>query len=105
MIKQTKIAFFTSALAASVAFAGTAVAAVLHQPNAREAGEIRGEGIGHPVIEIKEQLARQGADDPVEDIGDDFGGHHSATSGNQLARQGADDPVEDLGDDFGGGRG
>jgi hypothetical protein len=111
MIQQTKIAALVGALLASVTFSSIAVAAPqTNQTIAREAGEIRGEGKGHPVIEIKDQLARRGADDdPTEDIGDDHrGGRHSADSLDQLARHGFDDPTdppEDVGDDHGGRRG
>lgn len=71
----------------------------MNQPIAREAGETSGEGKGHKAIEVKEQIVRNGADDPV-DTGDDHGGARL----NQLARNGADDPV-DTGDDHGGARG
>ncbi|WP_114969799.1 hypothetical protein [Rhodoferax ferrireducens] len=83
MLTQTKIAFLISALVAGTTFASSASAtSVADQPIAREASEgARGEGGkkgGHPAIETKEQLARNGADDAA---GDDHGGRRGGRSG------------------------
>lgn len=68
MLKLSNASFLISALLAGAAFTQTASATVVvDQPLAREASEgARGEGGkngGHPAIEVKEQLARGGADD------------------------------------------
>ena len=102
MLKQTKIAFLVSALIAGAAFANTAAARVVNEPITREAGQTRGEGKGHPAMEVKEQMARNGADDTQPD--DRGGRRNSPDSLEQLARNGADDLVgtdEDVGDDHG----
>lgn len=105
MLKQTKIAFLVGTLLAGAAFANTATTLVVNEPIAREAGERRGEGAGHPAIEVKDQLARRGRDDRA---GDDRGGrgegagHPAIEVQDQLARNGADDRQPD---DRGGRRG
>ena len=76
MLKLSNASFLISALLAGAAFTQTASATVvIDQPLAREASEgVRGEGGkkgGHPAIEVKDQLARRGADDAG---GDDQGG-------------------------------
>jgi hypothetical protein len=76
MLKLSNASFLISALLAGAAFTQTTSATVvIDQPLAREASEgVRGEGGkkgGHPAIEVKEQLARRGADDAG---GDDRGG-------------------------------
>lgn len=76
MLKLSNASFLISALLAGAAFTQTASATVvIDQPLAREASEgVRGEGGkkgGHPAIEVKDQLARRGADDAG---GDDRGG-------------------------------
>ena len=99
MLKQSKIAFLISALVAGAAFANTATAALtVNQPIAREAGEPRGEGAGHPAIEVKDQLARRGE---AETRGEGAG-HPAIEVQDQLARNGADDRQPD---DRGGRRG
>ena len=83
MSKQSPIAFLIAALLAGAGFTNTATAAlVLEEPLAREAAEgPRGEGGkkgGHLAIEVKEQLARRGADDTQpDDRGGRNGGHGS----------------------------
>lgn len=58
MFTSSKVSFLISALLAGAAFTQTASATALSdQPIAREAGEARGEGKGHPAIEVVEQLA------------------------------------------------
>lgn len=68
MLKLSNTSLLISALLAGAAFTQTASATVvIDQPLAREASEgVRGEGGkkgGHPAIEVKDQLARRGADD------------------------------------------
>ena len=79
MFTQTKLAFLISALVAGTTFANSAAAtSVTNEPIAREAGEVRGEGAGHPAIEVKDQLARRGADDRQPD---DRGGRRGGRGG------------------------
>lgn len=83
MLKLSKVSFLISALLAGAAFTQSASATVVvDQPLAREASEgARGEGGkkgGHPAIEVKDQLARRGADDAG---GDDRGGRGRGRGG------------------------
>ncbi len=99
MLKQTKIAFLIGALMAGAAYANTVTTVMVNEPLAREAGEGgRGEGAGHPAIEVKEQLARRGE---AETRGEGAG-HPAIEVKEQLARRGADDRQPD---DRGGRRG
>ena len=99
MFTQTKLAFLISALVAGTTFANSAAAtSVTNEPIAREAGEVRGEGAGHPAIEVKDQLARRGE---AETRGEGAG-HPAIEVKDQLARRGADDRQPD---DRGGRRG
>ena len=91
MLKLTKIAFLVSTLLAGAAFANTATTLVVNEPIAREAGERRGEGAGHPAIEVKDQLARRGE---AETRGEGAG-HPAIEVKDQLARNGADDGQPD----------
>ena len=108
MLKLTKIAFLVSTLLAGAAFANSATTSAVNEPIAREAGERRGEGAGHPAIEVQDQLARNGADDGQPDDrggADDDTGEVPGNGGGarlQLARNGADDGQPD---DRGGRRG
>lgn len=74
MLKLSNASLLISALLAGAAFTQSASATVvIDQPIAREASEgVRGEGGkkgGHPAIEVKDQLARGGADDAGGDRG------------------------------------
>mgnify|MGYP000329486722 CR=1 FL=1 len=98
MLKLSNASFLISALIAGAAFTQTATATmVIDQPLAREASEgHRGEGGkkgGHPAIELKDQLARRGADNRA---GDDRGGRGRGGRGGEGAGHPAIEVIEQL---------